>query len=119
MLVVSLKIPFFIVATATWIWVENMAKAYPSCIGGYKSCIVTEECVYSSYCKQLSQTSLKESAKVLRVLGNRIFNMPIVTVRGLNATDDDNPYAEIYINGKRFVAHNIREVDDVLRWFKP
>jgi hypothetical protein len=95
-----------------------MVKAYPSCIGGYQSCSITEECGYHSYCKQLCEISLKDSAKVLRALGNRIFNKPIVMVKGWKSTDSE-PFAEIYINGKRFVAHNVNEVDDVLRWFKP
>lgn len=39
-------------------------------------------------------------------------------IRGWQSTDNE-PFAEIYINGKRFVARNVNEVDDVLRWFKP
>jgi len=93
-----------------------MVQAYPSCVGGYQSCNVTDECIYRSYCKQLCEVSLKVSAKVLRALGNRIFNKPIVMVKG---STDNEPFAEIYINGKRFVARNKQEVDDVLRWFKP
>jgi len=96
-----------------------MVKAYPSCVGGYKSCSATEECRYSSYCKQLTVVSLRDSAKVLRALGNRIFNKPIVAINNGWKPMDNEPFAEIYINGKRFVAHNIEEVDDVLRWFKP
>jgi hypothetical protein len=95
-----------------------MVKAYPSCIGGYKSCSLIEECGYCSYCRQLAEVSLKDSAKVLRALGNRIFNKPTVMIKGWKPMDN-KPFAEIYINGKRFVARNIREVEDVLRWFKP
>lgn len=97
-----------------------MAKAYPSCVGGHDKCkiVLTENCPFESYCKQLTFTVTDEQVKVLRALGNRIFNKPIVAVKKWNVKKGE-PIAEIFVNGKRFIAYSIEEVNNVLRWFKP
>jgi len=99
---------------------EIMVKAYPSCIGGYERCSIVqvEKCPYESYCKQLMYIGMAEKVKVLKALGNPIFGKPIVSVKGWKAKSDEL-LAEIFINGKRFVAKSIEEVNDILRWFKP
>jgi len=74
-----------------------MVKAYPWCIGGYKTCPINDDCPYHSYCKIQSRILMVGKAKILRVFGNRLSNIQMVEIKGLNITKKD---------------------DDVLKWFK-
>lgn len=96
-----------------------MVKAYPSCVGGYSRCQITliEKCPFEGCCKSLTLVGLAEKIKVSRALGRRFFGERIV--RSWDAEADRECFAEVFINGKRFVANNMKDVEDILRWFKP